>query len=191
MLLEIKIYGEDVLRQKGTRVEAFGEPLRQFYKGILETMHEGDGIGMAAQQVGEALQFCVIEVPQDLEKDPPIKCVYDGRPTPQDLLMPMALANPVVTPVPQLTDFREEGCLSFPEIRGDVERPLEISVAFQDLNGNPHILECDGLLARCIQHEVDHLHGTLFIDRMKKKDYQKIQPEVRALKQETQQNFQG
>jgi len=79
--------------------------------------------------------------------------------------------------------------LSFPEIRGDVERPYGISVEFQDIEGNPHTLECEGLLARCIQHEVDHLNGTLFIDRMKKRDLQNIQPEVRALKQFTKESL--
>ena len=187
MLLEIKIYGEGVLHKKGARVEAFEEPLRQFANDMLDTMHEANGIGLAAQQVGEALQFCVVEVPRELEDDEPGTCLYDGKPTPQDLLMPMALANPEVTPVPHPTGFREEGCLSFPEIRGEVERPFGISVQFQDLEGNPHTLKCDGLLARCIQHEVDHLNGTLFIDRMKKRDLQEIQPEVRALKQATRQ----
>ena len=187
MVLEIKNYGEPVLHQKGARVEVFGEPLQQFADDLLETMHEANGIGLAAQQVGEALQFCVVEVPRELEDGEPAKCVYDGKPMPQDLLMPMVLANPEVTPVPEPTGYREEGCLSFPEIRGEVERPLGIRVQFQDLDGNPHTLDCDGLLARCIQHEVDHLNGTLFTDRMKKRDFQEIQPQVRALKQATRQ----
>ena len=186
MVLEIKFYGESILHKKGRSVETFGEPLRQFSMDMLETMHDASGIGLAAQQVGEALQFCVVEAPQELEEGPiPIKCILDGRPTPQDLLMPISLANPVVTLRAQPTEFREEGCLSFPEIRGDVERPLEISVTFQDLGGNLHTLECEGLLARCIQHEVDHLNGKLFIDRMNKKDLLAIQPDIKALKKET------
>ena len=189
MVLEIKNYGEPVLHKKGARVETFGEPLRQFADDMLETMEDANGIGLAAQQVGEVLQFCVVDVPRELEDEDGNKCFYDGKPTPQDLLMPMALANPVVTPVPQPTGFREEGCLSFPEIRGDVERPYGISVEFQDIEGNPHTLECEGLLARCIQHEVDHLNGTLFIDRMKKRDLLNIQPEVRALKQFTKESL--
>jgi peptide deformylase len=184
MVLEIKFYGESILHKKGRNVETFSEPLHQFSRDMLETMHDASGIGLAAQQVGEGLRFCVVEVTQELEEGP-IKCILDGRLTPQDLLMPLSLANPVVTPRAQPTEFREEGCLSFPEIRGDVERPLEISVTYQDLGGNLHTLECEGLLARCIQHEVDHLNGTLFIDRMNKKDLLAIQPDIKALKKET------
>ena len=184
MVLEIKFYGKSILHKKGRNVETFNEPLHQFSRDMLETMHQASGIGLAAQQVGEALQFCVVEVSQELEEGP-TKCILDGRPIPQDLLMPLSLANPVVSIRAQQTEFREEGCLSFPEIRGDVERPMEISVTYQDLGGNLHTLECEGLLARCIQHEVDHLNGKLFIDRMNKKDLLAIQPDIKALKKET------
>ena len=184
MILEIKFYGESVLHQKGKPVETFGEPLRQFSSDMLETMREANGIGLAAQQIGEALQFCVVEVTKDLE-DEPIDPVLDGKSTPQDLLMPLSMANPVATPTHEQKDTMEEGCLSFPGFKGAVERPTTISVQYQDLDGIPHTLECDGLLARCIQHEIDHLNGVLFIDRMKKKDFQEIKDEVRAFKLET------
>ncbi len=184
MILEIKFYGEPVLHQKGKPVTNFGEPLRQFSSEMLDTMHDAHGIGLASQQVGEALQFCVVEVPRELE-DEPTKCIFDGKATPQDLLMPISMANPLVTTIGNETGTMDEGCLSFPEIRGPVQRILEIRVTYQDLDGNEHILECDGLLARCIQHEVDHLNGTLFIDRMDKKDFAEIKDECRALKRDT------
>ena len=184
MLLEIKFYGEPVLHQKGEPVTNFGEPLRQFSSDMLETMYEADGIGLAAQQVGEAVQFCIVEVPRDLE-DEPTKCILDGKAIPQDLLMPISMANPVVNTVGREKGMMNEGCLSFPEIRGPVERILEIQVTYQDLEGDEHTLQCDGLLARCIQHEVDHLNGTLFIDRMSKKDFAEIKEECRQLKLET------
>jgi peptide deformylase len=79
----------------------------------------------------------------------------------------------------------EEGCLSFPKIRGDVERPDAIIAEFQDERGVPHVLKCDGLFSRCIQHEVDHLNGVLFIDRMDKKTRNAIDDEVKALARET------
>lgn len=184
MILEIKFYGESVLHQKGKPVETFGEPLRQFSSDMLETMHEANGIGLAAQQVGEALQFCLVEVTRDLE-DEPILCELDGKSTPQDLLMPLSMANPIANPIGNEKDTMDEGCLSFPGLKGAVQRPETISVKYQDLDGNHHTLECNGLLARCIQHEIDHLNGTLFIDRMKKKDFQEIKDEIRALKLET------
>ena len=85
--------------------------------------------------------------------------------------MPMALVNPSITVLPSDKLPYEEGCLSFPGIRGDVIRPDRISVAYQDLHGIAHTLTCDGLLAHCIQHEVDHLDGTLYIDRMKTRSF--------------------
>ena len=188
MILEIKFYGESVLHQKGKPVETFGEPLRQFSSDMLETMHEANGIGLAAQQVGEALQFCVVEVTRDLEEEP-IHCILDGKSTPQDLLMPLSMANPVATPVDNSKGTMEEGCLSFPGFKGAVSRPTTISVEYQDLDGIHHTLECDGLLARCIQHEIDHLNGILFIDRMKKKDFQEIKDEIRAFKLETKKHY--
>tara|TARA_Y100000588_G_scaffold31455_1_gene30746 strand:+ start:136 stop:708 length:573 start_codon:yes stop_codon:yes gene_type:complete len=184
MVLEIKFYGDHILRKKGKPVKTFGEPLRQFSRDMLAVMHEAEGIGLAAQQVGEALQFCIVEVTQELEKVP-IKCIFDGKTIPQDLLLPLFLANPVITSFEKPREFCEEGCLSFPGIRGEVERPVGISISFQDLEGNPHTLACDGLLARCIQHEMDHLNGILFIDRMQKSAMLEIDDEVRDLKKRT------
>jgi len=91
----------------------------------------------------------------------------------------------VVKTLPSDEFYYEEGCLSFPGINADVARPERIEVSYQDLDGVAHTLECNGLLARCIQHEVDHLNGVLFIDRMEKPTYAEIKKEVQALKQET------
>jgi peptide deformylase len=90
----------------------------------------------------------------------------DGLKPPIDLLMPMALVNPVIKELPGRTLVGEEGCLSFPGIRGDVPRAEAIQATYQDLNGTPHSLACSGWFARVIQHEVDHLNGKLFIDHM-------------------------
>jgi peptide deformylase len=95
------------------------------------------------------------------------------------------LVNPVVTVLPSEKTVYEEGCLSFPEIRGDVIRPDVIRVTFQDLQGTAHTLLCDGLFSRCIQHEVDHLNGTLFIDRMEKKVRAKLEKDIKQLGQKT------
>ena len=100
----------------------------------------------------------------------------------------MALANPKIEVLPCDEYYYEEGCLSFPEIKGEVARPEVIVVRYQDIEGNSHTLQCDGLLGRCIQHEVDHLNGILFIDRMEKEIYAEIKQEVQALKKRTQSN---
>ncbi len=153
--------------------------LRQLSADMIATMHEANGIGLAAQQIGRALQICVIDL-RPVEVD--FTWELDGAKPPLELFMPLTIVNPDLTVVRGTDEYLyEEGCLSFPKIRGDVARPDAITAKFQDENGVPHVLRCDGLLARCIQHEADHLNGILFIDRMDKKVRAKIDPEVRAL----------
>ena len=183
MPLRITQYGEAILQQKGEDVISFDINLSNLAQEMLEAMQEADGIGLAAQQIGQATRFCVVDVPD--HPDYPISCRLDGKSLSPSLLMPMALANPEVEFLPSEEYFYEEGCLSFPEIRGDIARPECIRVTYQDLDGVSHQLDCDGLLARCIQHEVDHLNGILFIDRMEKKEFAEIKGEVKALKKRT------
>jgi len=186
MSLKISYFGDPILRKKGSKVEDFDESLLKFSKEMLVLMHESEGIGLAAQQVGEAIQFCVVEVPE--HPDYPMTCIFDGKALSPSLVMPMSLANPKVKVLPSDEYYYEEGCLSFPGINADVARPERILVTYQDLDGVEHTLECDGLLARCIQHEVDHLNGVLFIDRMEKQTYAGIKKEVQELKKRTIEN---
>jgi len=186
MSLKISYFGDPILRKKGSKVEDFDESLLKFSKEMLVLMHESEGIGLAAQQVGEAIQFCVVEVPE--HPDYPMTCIFDGKALSPSLVMPMSLANPKVKVLPSDEYYYEEGCLSFPGINADVARPERILITYQDLDGVEHTLECDGLLARCIQHEVDHLNGVLFIDRMEKQTYAGIKKEVQELKKRTIEN---
>jgi len=182
MALEIVHYGEDVLQTKGKPVARFDAALQKLFEDMVDTMREAEGIGLAAQQVGLAMQFCVVDV-RDIELD--FAYTLDGAKPPLDLFMPMALCNPKVEIIdPQATTY-EEGCLSFPDIRGEVDRPDWIRCRYQDLQGHPHLIECNGILGRCIQHEVDHLNGILFIDRMRKRVLKKIQMPVAQLKART------
>jgi peptide deformylase len=183
MTLSIRYYGDPVLKEKGVKVDRFDDQLSKLAHDMLALMHLSDGIGLAAQQVGLALQFCVMEIPD--HPDHPITCILDEKPLSPSLIMPMFLANPVVKALPSDEYYYEEGCLSFPGINADVARPERIIVTYKDLQGVEHSLECDGLLARCIQHEVDHLNGVLFIDRMEKQTYAEIKKEVQELKQRT------
>jgi peptide deformylase len=182
MVLEIVHYGDPILRKKGKAITAFDATLARLADDMVATMHEAAGIGLAAQQVGRALQLTVIDL---REAEAKFTWRLDGTMPPLDLFMPMALVNPVVTLVPEPTGECEEGCLSFPEIRGDIVRPEALSVRFQDLHGQPHEMSCTGLLARCVQHEVDHLNGILFIDRMDKKVVAALDEPLRALKKAT------
>jgi peptide deformylase len=171
------------LRKKGAKIAAFDAALARFAQEMIATMHEAEGIGLAAQQVSRAIQLCVVDVrASDLD----YTWELDGAKPPRDIFMPFTVVNPQVTPLPGTRSVLfEEGCLSFPGIRGDVTRPDAITVVYQDLFGTPHTLRCTGMLSRCIQHEADHLNGTLFIDRMEKKSRQKVEPAVRALAKQT------
>jgi peptide deformylase len=166
MPLPIVHYNDPILRKKGVKINAFDASLATLANEMIEAMHEAEGIGLAAQQVGRALQLCVVDL-RAARRD--FTWELDGAKPPLDLFMPLTLVNPVFSVLPGDETIYEEGCLSFPEIRGDVVRPDAIRAEFQDLQGLPHTLICDGLLSRCIQHEIDHLNGTLFIDRMEKK----------------------
>jgi peptide deformylase len=182
MVLPIVHFNSPVLRKKGVKVSEFDAALARLAGNMVDTMHDAHGIGLAAQQIGEAIQLCVVDL---RETDADFAWEYDGARPPLELFMPLTLVNPELTLVPEPTTSYEEGCLSFPEIRGDVERPDEITVRFQDVTGTPHTLRCNGLLARCVQHEYDHLQGVLFIDRMAKGVLAALEPSLKALKKQT------
>lgn len=182
MVLEIVKYGHPALRQSGARVEQVDESIRQLAADLLETMHDAEGVGLAAQQVGRALQVFVIDVRG--VKDRPSTLERDGQSADPNAAMPMVLINPEVTPVgPPATG--PEGCLSFPELYGDITRPESADVKALNEKGETVSFRCSGLLARAIQHELDHLKGILFIDRMTAARRREIQPELDALMAET------
>lgn len=160
-LLDIKIYGEDVLRQKCKPVEKVTPELVELAKSMLNTMYEAPGVGLAAPQVGMDCKLVVIDIshPDDDERCPYI------------------MFNPEWEKEPDSEDVDyEEGCLSVPDIFCNVSRPGKVAVRYTDEHGEKkEIRNCEGLFARCIQHEIDHLNGELFID--------KISPADRALNQ--------
>ncbi len=183
MPLRIVHYNEPVLRAKGEKVDSFDAALAGLATDMIATMHAAGGIGLAAQQVGRALQLCVVDL---RESEAEFSWELDGARPPLDLFMPLVLANPKITLAPgTTTTLYEEGCLSFPKIRGDIDRPDAITVKFQDERGVPHVLNCDGLFSRCIQHEVDHLNGVLFIDRMDKRTRAEVEDAVKTLAKAT------
>lgn len=182
MPLKIVHYNDPVLRKKGVKITTFDADLRRLADEMVVAMHAAHGIGLAAHQIGRAIQLCVIDL-RAAEND--FDWEFDGARPPLELFMPLAMVNPVVVAEPEPTAVFEEGCLSFPEIRGDVERPDEVTVDFQDASGLAHTLRCNGLLARCVQHEADHLNGVLFIERMAKDVLASIDGELKALKKRT------
>lgn len=182
MPLPIVHYDDPVLRKKGAKVTQFDAALRKLAAEMVDTMHAAHGIGLAAQQIGQAIQLCVVDL-RDTDRD--FDWELDGARPPLDLFMPMAIVNPELELEPEPKESYEEGCLSFPGIRGDIIRPDAITLKFQDQHGTPHVLKCNDLLARCIQHEYDHLQGTLFIDRMEKKVRTTLDKAVKELAQQT------
>jgi peptide deformylase len=178
MELPIVNYGAPVLRQKGARIREITPEIRQLIADMLETMHAASGVGLAAQQVGQALQLTVLDVRGI--KDRPSTLEIGGRSVDPAEHMPMVLINPRLQPHgPIMTGA--EGCLSFPEIYADIPRSEFVDVRALDGRGEPVEFRCGGLLARAVQHEHDHLHGILFIDRMPREVKAPLQKQLDAL----------
>lgn len=161
--MEIVKYGNPVLRAKGARIEAITDEVRQLADAMIETMRQANGVGLAAQQVGRALQLAIVDVAG--VEDRPSLMLVDGKEVAIDDWMPMVLVNPVLE-LGKEKEFGTEGCLSFPEISAEIQRSVVVLVKSQLIDGRTVEFEARGFLARALQHEVDHLNGILFIDRM-------------------------
>jgi peptide deformylase len=142
-LLDIQVLGSPILRKETALVRKIDDEIQRLIDNMFETMYAARGIGLAAPQVGRTERLTVIDV--DRER-------------------PLVLINPEIVVADGGTAKAEEGCLSIPEVYGDVERPAHVVVRALDRNGEPFEVEATELLARCLQHEIDHLHGKLFID---------------------------
>ena len=163
MIREIVKYGHPALRAKGKPVEEINDDLRALAADMLETMEAANGVGLAAQQVGIPLQLTVIDISE--VEDRPSTMSIDGKPCAIPEQMPLILLNPVLS-LSREKETGVEGCLSFPEITADIVRSRHVQARATLLDGRSIEFEATGLLARALQHEVDHLHGILFIDRM-------------------------
>lgn len=182
MSLPICNYGDPVLRAKGARIENFDEDLDQLIEAMLETMDEAQGVGLAAQQIGKAIQLTVIDV-SPVEDRPSSMKVRGEEVDPSDF-MPLILINPELKPFGERV-AGPEGCLSFPEVYDEVTRPASVAVKAQDEDGEVIEFECGGLLARVVQHETDHLNGILFIDRMDREAKERHREAIETIQQET------
>lgn len=182
MILPIVKYGHPVLRQKGERVASITPEIRQLVEDMLETMHDASGVGLAAQQIGRALQLAVVDV-TGIEDRPSTMEIDGKRVRPEDH-MPVVLLNPDITPEGDPVTG-PEGCLSFPETYADITRPERVSVKAMNLTGQTLEFTAGGLLARAVQHEVDHLRGILFIDRMTTDARREIRSDLEKLQATT------
>lgn len=147
--MEVLIYPDPVLRRGGQPITEFDQDLRDLSDSMMEAMYEEGGVGLAAPQVGIGKKLLVLN-PSGSKDD------RTGERT---------ICNPKILRKKK-REYGEEGCLSFPGIQAEVERWIEITVVYQNLDGEEESLKCDGWLARIVQHEIDHLEGVYFVDRL-------------------------
>lgn len=163
MLLPIVQYGDPILRKQCKPAGETNVALIELVENMLETMANANGVGLAAPQIGEDLQLAVIDVSHDPE------CVSYLKVNGQDAeiadIMPLVFVNPTLE-YGQEKEIEYEGCLSIKGIRTEVRRPAEVKATLPQLDGTILVIETDGLLARALQHEIDHLNGILFVDRL-------------------------
>jgi peptide deformylase len=182
MILPILEYGDPILRAKGKPIENADDRIRELAANMVETMHAANGVGLAAQQVGEALQLTVLDI--SAVEDRPSTLKLNGQDVDPKAAMPLILINPEIELLGE-TEVGVEGCLSFPEITGDIERAKSVIVRTQTLEGGIIEIEASGFLARAIQHEGDHLNGILFIDRMNSASKAALSSRLKRLQKET------
>ncbi|MDJ0678214.1 MAG: peptide deformylase [Calothrix sp. MO_167.B42] len=147
--LQLHYLGDRVLRQNAKRISKIDPEIRQLVREMLQTMYSNDGIGLAAPQVGVHKQLIVVDVEPDNPANPPL-----------------ILINPTIKKFSQEMCQAQEGCLSIPGVYMDVTRPQFVEVSYKDENGRPQTIKAGDLLGRCIQHEMDHLNGVVFVDRV-------------------------
>ena len=184
-LREILEVPDPRLKTVSTPVTAFDEELRTLVADMFETMYDAPGIGLAAIQVGVPLRVLVIDLQPDDPDAEPVACNHDGhhhhhQPT---LKEPRVFVNPeILDPAEEMATY-QEGCLSVPEIFADVDRPATCRVRYQDLDGNFHEEVMEGMMATCLQHEMDHLEGVLFIDHLSRLKRQMALKKLQKLRQ--------
>lgn len=163
MIREIVQYGHPILRQRCRTVTEVDDEVIGLVADMLDTMVDANGVGLAAPQVGEDLRLAVIDVSHDPE------CVTFLKVNGEDAdllsIMPLVFINPELA-FGQAKEFGMEGCLSIRGIRAEVRRPETVQATLPQLDGSVMVVETDGLLARALQHEIDHLNGVLFVDRL-------------------------
>lgn len=173
MKLQVRIYGDPILRKKGEAVTEITDEIRQLAQDMVETMDENSGIGIAAQQVGRAIKLFVL------------RRYIDGPDGRWSMSEPIVYINPKIIGYSKETWVSDEGCLSIPKINLPVKRPVKIKVEYTRLDGAHVVEEIEGMNARVILHENDHINGVLFIDRVEEKYLRDVQEKLRAIKKKS------
>jgi peptide deformylase len=173
---DVRTYGNAALREKSVPVKRVDDAIRRLAKDMLTAMYRHNGVGLAAQQVGRREAICVLDVPPR-RKDGDGKEIVENP----DIPMPLVLINPRITTTDG-TETTQEGCLSFPEIYVNIKRARQVTVEFTALHGGRTSVTSIGLLARAIQHELDHLDAILLVDRMSTTQKVALAGKLRKLK---------
>jgi peptide deformylase len=181
VVLDIVKYGHTALREKGVRIKQITPELRQLAADMIETMYAADGVGLAAQQVGRPLLLTVIDISTS---EQPGQMLVNGHLQDVKTRMPLVLVNPQLSHA-EGEQIGPEGCLSIPEVNADIRRAAKIHVRAQTLEGAEITFDCTGLLARAAQHEMDHLNGILFTDRMDAATRASLAGKLKKLQKET------
>ncbi len=179
MIREIVHYDAPVLRAKGREIAAITPAIKSLIEDLFDTMRHARGVGLAAQQIGEALQVAVIDITGIKER--PSKMWIKGKPVDPEDYMPLILINPVLKPT-KTKVTSHEGCLSFPALTLDIPRAQRVAVKTKQLDGSIFEFDAGGLLGRAVLHEVDHLHGRLFIDHISAEDRRAIKEDLEYIK---------
>ena len=178
---KVRVYGDAFLAKKAETVKTVDDKTLKFAEVLTNTMIEFDGVGLAATQVGVGLRIIALGVPLPKDENGNLKISSPGEAI---LLnrMPLVLVNPEIISFGPDSSVRDEGCLSVPEIYAPVIRPSTVVFQAQILGAESFTLECGGLLARAIQHEIDHLDGILFVNRLTEEEFAKIEHALGKLK---------
>jgi peptide deformylase len=179
VIRKIVHYDAPVLRAKGREVGAITPEIKALVEDLLDSMRDARGVGLAAQQIGEAVQLAVIDITGIKER--PSKMWIAGTPVNPEEHMPLVLINPVLKPT-KTKIISHEGCLSFPGLTIDIARAQRVAVKTRTLDGGMLEFDAGGLLGRAVLHEVDHLHGKLFIDHISAEERRAIREDLEYIK---------
>lgn len=185
-VLPIRTYGDPVLREPARPVAKLTPEIQTLIDDLFATMRASQGVGLAAQQVGRTESICVVELPEAYDRED-----EEGPRLNPDVPLALVLINPKIVEESDETCSMEEGCLSFPDVRGNVERAWSVVVEHLDREGRPRQTKLNGFFARAAQHEIDHLAGELFVDRFSYVKKLAVKTKLRQLRDETLEKMHG